>query len=394
MRKLILLYSICIALFTACGNSVVSPEQIEKYPSIYPDYIGVTIPATIAPMNFSYTDTSYERIDVIVKGCQGKEVHINAKHVNFSEKEWKQLLISNQGDSLLFTVSIKQEGKWSTYKPFPMYISPHPIDYGLVYRKIAPGYEVYSRMGIYERDLSSHKERPLVENTLVKGMCVNCHAFNRTDPSHFSLHIRGTHGATFMRTDNKDEYLNTKTDQTIAACVYPYWHPGGEYIAYSTNNTRQSFHTVKDERVEVLDLESDIVVYHPADHRLLLCDSLQKKDRFETFPAFSPDGRTLYFCSAEAKKIPEEYKEIRYNLCSIDFDPSAGTFGSRIDTLVNAEALGKSVSFPRPSYDGKYIMFTLSDYGNFSIWHKDADLYMTDLQTGTSRRPPRAIRSK
>ena len=53
MRKLILLYSICIALFTACGDSVVSPEQIEKYPSIYPDYIGVTIPATIAPMNFS-----------------------------------------------------------------------------------------------------------------------------------------------------------------------------------------------------------------------------------------------------------------------------------------------------------------------------------------------------
>ena len=83
----------------------------------------------------------------------------------------KQLLNSNQGDSLLFTVSIKQKGKWSTYKPFPMYISPHPIDYGLVYRKIAPGYEVYSRMGIYERDLSSHKERPLVENTLVKGMC-------------------------------------------------------------------------------------------------------------------------------------------------------------------------------------------------------------------------------
>ena len=35
MRKLILLYSICIALFTACGDSVVSPEQIEKYQSIY-----------------------------------------------------------------------------------------------------------------------------------------------------------------------------------------------------------------------------------------------------------------------------------------------------------------------------------------------------------------------
>jgi hypothetical protein len=26
-------------------------------------------------------------------------------------------------------------------------------------------------------------------------------------------------------------------------------------------------------------------------------------------------------------------------------------------------------------------MFTLSSYGNFSIWHKDADLYMIDLET-------------
>ena len=119
MRKLILLYSISIALFTACGDSVVSPEQIEKYPSIYPDYIGVTIPATIAPMNFSYTDTSYERIDVIVKGCQGKEVHINAKHVNFPEKEWKQLLISNQGEvySLLSVSSKRVNGVLTNLSP-------------------------------------------------------------------------------------------------------------------------------------------------------------------------------------------------------------------------------------------------------------------------------------
>ena len=87
MRKLILLYSICIALFTACGNSVVSPEQIEKYPSIYPDYIGVTIPATIAPMNFSYTDTSYERIDVIVKGCQRAKRCISTRSMSISRKK-------------------------------------------------------------------------------------------------------------------------------------------------------------------------------------------------------------------------------------------------------------------------------------------------------------------
>ena len=62
------------------------------------------------------------------------------------------------------------------YRSFPMYVSPYPIDYGVVYRKLAPGYEVYSKMGIYERDLASFEERPLLENTMVPGMCLNCHA--------------------------------------------------------------------------------------------------------------------------------------------------------------------------------------------------------------------------
>ena len=56
----------------------------------------------------------------------------------------------------------------------------------------------------------------------------------------------------------------------------------------------------------------------------------------------------------------------------------------RIDTLVNAE-LRKAISFPVPSYDGKYIMFTLSDYGNFSIWHKEANLWLLDLTSGDLR---------
>lgn len=386
MKKYTLLY-ICIALLTACGKAVVSPEPVNDYPAIYPDYIGVTLPSTIAPMNFAPV-IPHERVDVTVKGNKGGELHINAARIEFPEKAWKQLLTDNIGDSLQFTVRLKQDGKWKAYRPFPMYISEYPIDYGLVYRKIAPGYEVYSKMGIYERNLSTQEEKPIVENTLVKGMCVNCHAFNQTDPSHMSLHIRGNNGATLMKVNDKTEYLDTKTDQTIAACVYPYWHPGGDYIAYSTNNTRQSFHVTKEERVEVVDLASDVVVYHPSTHRLLLCDSLQRADRFETFPAFSPDGQKLYFCSAAAKEIPSQYKEIRYNLCSIDFNPETGSFGNRIDTLVNAEAMGKSVSFPRPSYDGKYILFTLSDYGNFSIWHKEADLWLLNLSDGVLRNLP------
>lgn len=387
MRKFILYSCIyAIVFFTACKDPVTSPLTIHTYPPIYPDYIGVTIPSTIAPMNFTCPDSLFEWMDIRIKNQQGTELHVNGRHPHFPEKTWKKLLSNAIGDSLSIIVSLKKDGQWCTYKPFSMYVSPYPIDYGLTYRKIAPSYVVYSKMGIYERDLSSFKEKALLENTLVKGMCLNCHTTNHTSTDQITFHIRGTHGATFLRSEGKDEYLNTQTDKTISTFTYPYWHPDGKYIAYSTNTTRQSFQVAPDKRIEVIDQESDIVVYHLKDHTVLLCDSLCKPDQLETFPAFSPDGHQLYFCSAKSRKVPEEYKEIRYNLCCIAFDPINGTFGNQIDTLVNAEKMNKSISFPRPSYDGRYLMFTMSDYGNFSIWHKEADLWLLDLRDRNIRR--------
>ena len=53
--------------------------------------------------------------------------------------------------------------------------------------------------------------------------------------------------------------------------------------------------------------------------------------------------------------------------------------------VIDAAGQGKSISFPKPSFDGKYLMFTLSDYGNFSIWHHESDLWLLDLETGRTR---------
>jgi Tol biopolymer transport system component len=179
---------------------------------------------------------------------------------------------------------------------------------------------------------------------------------------------------------------DTKTDQTLGLCVYPYWHPSGKYIAYSTNTTQQLFHSADSNRVEVFDEASDIQVYDVNKNELLLSPILKQDSVYETYPVFSADGRSLYFCAARA--IPEGSQlldSIRYNLCRIDFDPETGKFGNRIDTIINAEAQHKSVSFPRPSYDGRFLCYTLSDYGQFSIWHHEADLYLLDLATGQSR---------
>ena len=383
-----ILISSFLLFFAACTTETVSDARQEKErPQIYPDYLGVTIPVNIAPLNFCMVDETALLIDAIVTDRHGHSLHSQGEEsVDFDLDDWHQLLAQNRGDSLSVTVSAKYDDGWHTYRSFPIFVSPDSIDYGICYRLIAPGHEVWSKMGIYERDLSSFDERALIENTQFEG-CVNCHSFNRGNPDNMSLHIRGKHGATLLsKGDGSMTAYNTKTDKTLGLCVYPYWHPSGRYIAYSTNVTKQTFHSAHSNRIEVFDEASDLQVYDIEKNELILSSLLKQESVYETYPVFSSDGRSLYFCAASA--LPEgnhQLDSIRYNLCRIDFDPATGNFGSRIDTIVNAEVQKKSISFPRPSYDGRFLCYTLSDYGQFSIWHHEAELFLLDLSTGQSR---------
>ena len=176
-------------LLMACTETVSDARQEAAQPRIYPDYTGVTVPVNIAPLCFNMADETALRIDAIITGSHGGSLHAQGdESADFDIDEWHTLLSQNRGDSLSVVVSAKYEDGWHTYKPFSIYVSPDSIDYGLCYRLIEPGYEVWSKMGIYERDLSSFEERPLIENTQFEG-CVNCHSFNRADPKDMSLHI-------------------------------------------------------------------------------------------------------------------------------------------------------------------------------------------------------------
>ncbi|MBQ1667750.1 MAG: PD40 domain-containing protein [Prevotella sp.] len=360
--------------------------MVKDYPKIYPDYIGVTIPVNIAPLNFNYVGGDLARMDVVVKGSKGGELHVQGKEASFDIEEWHELVAQNKGGQLNVTVCVEIDGKWTQYKDFPIYVSNYPLDeWGLTYRRIAPGYEVYSSMGLYQRDLSNFDEFAIIENTHVPGMCVNCHTAQQTDPSRFVFHVRGNHGATMFQIDGKREWLKAKNDLLGGSMVYPYWHPTGKYCAFSTNQTRQGFHVVPNERIEVFDLSSDVFVYNPVTHEILTDSLLSTKDWSENTPVFSPDGKTLYYMTCYQREYPLQYKDEKYNLCKIDFDPETGKFGEKVDTIFNAVKMGKSLTWPRPSYDGKYILFTLIDYGYFSIWHNESEQWLLDLKTGEAR---------
>ncbi len=373
-------------LTVACTSVVENPTKVDELPKIYPDYIGVTIPAEIAPLNFSCMDADIDCMDVVVKGSKGGELHVQGDEADFDMADWHELTEQNKGGQLTVTVCVRKGGTWIQYKDFSVTVSPYALDeWGLTYRRIAPGYEVFSHMGLYQRDLSTFDEYAIIENTQVPGMCVNCHSAHQTDPHQFVFHVRGDHGATMFQIDGQREWLKASNEQLGGSMVYPYWHPSGKYCAFSTNQTRQGFHAVSTKRIEVLDLSSDVFVYDPATHKVLTDSLLSTKDWSENSPVFSPDGRTLYYMTCKQQDYPDHFKDEQYNLCKISFDPETGKFGERVDTVFNAVAMGKSLTWPRPSFDGKYILFTLLDYGYFSIWHQESDQWLLDLQTGEAR---------
>lgn len=375
-----------LLLLTACTHKVENPTAVNELPKIYPDYVGVTIPVEIAPLNFNYIGGEADRIDIVVKGSKGGELHTQGEYADFDIDDWHRLTEQNKGGTLTFIVCVEQDGKWLQYKDFTVNISPYALDeWGLTYRRIAPGYEVFSKMGLYQRDLTNFDEFAIIENTQVPGMCVNCHTAQQTNPDKFVFHVRGDHGATMFQIDGKREWLKANNDQLGGSMVYPYWHPSGKYCAFSTNQTRQGFHVVPNERIEVFDLSSDVFVYNPETHEVLTDSLLSTKEWSENSPVFSPDGHTLYYMTCRQMEYPAHYKEEKYNLCKIAFDPETGKFGEQVDTLFNAVAMGKSLTWPRPSYDGRYMMFTLMDYGYFSIWHEESDQWLLDLQTGEAR---------
>ena len=167
IRYHLICLSLLLMTLSACNDKVSPTEIVKEKPTLFPDYVGVTIPATIAPLNFMVRE-DYTAIDAVLEGPNSEAIHVqDAKEICIPADRWAKILANSKSDSIRITVSIRQHDKWKQYAPFSIYVNEAPIDYGLVYRLIAPGYEVYSKMGIYQRNLSNVDQTPIVENTLI-----------------------------------------------------------------------------------------------------------------------------------------------------------------------------------------------------------------------------------
>ena len=417
-KRLLLMLLLAVATLTGC-HQVSVPEtftDVDALPDIYPDYSGVTVPVNIAPLSFLMNDSCDEMVARFT--VEGFEMVCGGDKVQPDIAQWHQMLSQAVDKSVDVEVFTRSGDKWLRYKPFHIHVSKDSIDPYISYRLISPSYVAYEELTLNQRCLENYDERVMVNNMLcsteANGQCVNCHNYQQYDPQRMQFHARQNHGGTIICYDGKIRKINMRNDSIISAGVYPAWHPWLPLIVYSTNHTGQSFHTHNSNKIEVFDSASDLIAYDVEKNEVTNIEN--DTTEFEVFPCWAPDGKTIYYCSAHFEfpdtmshdvQVIMRAKEVKYNIYKKSFDPDTYTFGPRelvlaptnlpplgeaSDAVNQLQAspsggrlVGASATLPRVSPDGRFLMFTLGNYGVFHIWHHEADLWLMDLQTGEAR---------
>ena len=368
--------------------------SINRKPKIRPDYCDTVIPPNIAPLNFLLQEKGLHYcVKISSRAGQPIEVFSKTGKIIIPEKPWHKLLNQNKGQELYFDVFVKTENnQWHRYQTITNKIAAEPIDGFLVYRRMRPLYSKWKEMGIYQRNLHSFDESVVLNNKSFKLGCVHCHTFLANNTDRMLMHVRSFNGPSMLLIENgKASNIDSRTSFSTAPMGYTGWHPSGKLIVFTVYKVFQFFHTTGLQVRDVYELDSALGYYLFDSKIVKTSPQLSKKDRLETYPNWTPDGRYLYFCSApmlwpqEQRKIPEQYNQVKYDLHRISYDLETDTWG-KLETVLSAEQTGLSIIQPRISPDGRFILFCMCQYSCFPAFQPSSDLYLMDLNTGRYER--------
>ena len=361
-------WMICLSFSMACSHAPKDVVELDTLPPIYPDYCNVTIPENIAPLNFLL------RADCEAIEVKAGELVLNASgnEAVFDIDDWKTLMQQSSGKEIEVTITALVNGTWKQYKSFRWQVVGDRVDPYLTYRLIEPDYEIWNHVQIQQRCVENFEVNALGHYEQLENRCMNCHTYANQDPQLSMMYVRGPGGGAILNSNGELQKLN------IPGSVYFGFSPTGRYITYSTQKIIPAFHSLASKRLEVYDAASNVFVADMQEHRVISSPLLSDSLKFETFPTFSPDGKYIYYCTADTVNLPRDIKNLQYSLVRIPFDETTGTIGTQVDTLFSQ----RSVCHPRISPDGRYLLYTVADYGPFPIWHPEADLQMMNLQTG------------
>jgi len=407
MKRLAIYGTVSVAILAAVGlggvfvlgvGGAADPAVMAgRAPRICPDYCGMVIPPNLAPLNFLVAEPGKDyRVRILADRGQAIEVASRSGSMKIPLRAWQRLLDANRGRRLTFEVRVRRaDGSWTQFEPIVNTIADADIDRYLCYRLIRPIHIVRVDVGIYQRDLQTFDESVVVSNQSFGrgGGCVNCHTFTPNHPQQMILHSRGSgeisdlsgmivvREGRVIKVDTRKLVGNAESARGLvpkSLAGYVTWHPNGHLATFVASNIIQFFHAVGENR-DVFNLESDLALYHADSNTVTTAPQISQADRVETFPTWSPDGRFLYFCSTDPLPV-ERHREVRYDLMRIGYDADSQRWGE-VEPVLLAQDTGRSITEPRISPDGRWLLFCMSDYGEFPVFQPSSDLYLMDLST-------------
>lgn len=388
---IIFLSALLIGLsYCTSSNSRIAIEEfnsVDRPAGIHPDYTNTVIAPNIAPLNFLIREkgTKYF-VRIYSEQGDGIDIYSRRPSIEIPIRRWRKLLSINQGRKLFFDIYVGDEkNQWNKFQTLTNTIASVGLDRYLMYRKISICVQ-WKDMGIYQRDLESYRESIVLHNSSFGGGCVHCHSLLNNRPDNMLMQVRSTDYGTPMLLVQNSRVTAVKTQTTVTPgkVGFTSWHPNGNVIAFSINKYRMLYHSTGQEFRDVFDNAADLALYLVDSRQVISTGSITRPDRMETFPEWSRDGRYLYFCSAP--QLPDKrYNEVLCDLMRISYDCRTRKWGT-LETVLSAQQVNGSITQPRFSPDGRFLLFNVSKYSDFPIHQAKSDLYLMDTVTGRYHR--------
>ncbi len=365
------------------GTGQDSAVQLDRPPVLKPDYTGITLPPNIASLNFIIQEPASD-YRVCISGVKGKPIELKSKsgRVLLPSNAWHKLLSVNKGSDLWIDLQAQINGQWTRFTTITNHVAAEEIDPFLIYRKIHPSHNTWSRMGLFQRDLRNFDETQFLDNKRFSRDCCHCHMLCNNDPDQLMVLIRSVHYG------NSALVISDGIPSAIDGGIgFVAWHPKAPMVAASFSKPRLMLHTARNDMRDIIELEGWIGYFRLDSKTVKEVPGRRSQNGLMAFPTWAPDGRHLYYCNAPNPLSPSElllgnnYQEVKYDLMRIPYNLEKDEWGEPEPVLLVRDT-GFSMSQPRISPDGHWLFVCGIPYGCWPAYDHTSDIYAIDLREG------------
>ena len=260
-------------------------------------------------------------------------------------------------------------------------VSPYEADPLVVFRFVSPLFHGFKTPDVCYRDISNYDLRMFLPS---KGAyCTNCHSFpNSPAPGSQDLPLAIAVRKSFSGLRLLGLYdFGTQAGKTLAInSFFMCWDAEGKRVAVTSGQSVLVRSPITLETQEFHVVVGDILIVDTETFETTALPGASEPEFVETFPAWSPDGKTIVFARDKEIGADQVMPVKRYSLYKVPYNNGEG---GEITPLKGA-ADGMSNFAPRYSPDGKWLVFCKGERA--SLVEPTADLWIISTEEGAEAR--------